>query len=385
MNGRKEWRTKLRSAVNPADRPVWIHVASLGEFEQGRPLIEKIKSEHPAQKIVLSFFSPSGYEIRKDYALADQVIYLPMDSRRNAKDLLDIINPSLAIFVKYEFWYHYLYQLKKRNIPTLLVSAAFRKEQPFFQWYGGLFRKMLGCYTALFVQDEEAKRLLASIGIHQHVFVSGDTRYDRVAHIAASVKQVPVVEQFKGNDQLLIAGSSWPEDEKVLRACLDELPAGWKLVIAPHEIDKAHTRKIQHLFGDTSILYSEYAPAVTGKKVLIIDNIGLLSSLYAYGEIAFIGGGFNKGGIHNILEPAVFGLPVVFGPVYRKFVEANKMVSLKMAFPVEDAGQAKSVILQLIADETARQELQSSIRKFMQESMGASQRITAYIKENSLL
>jgi 3-deoxy-D-manno-octulosonic-acid transferase len=308
-----------------------------------------------------------------------------MDGKQNARDFIELVRPSLAVFVKYEFWYYYLAELKQKNIPAILISAAFREEQPFFQWYGGLFRKMLSCYTALFVQDERAKALLSSVNISKNVFVTGDTRYDRVANIAASVRPVPVVEQFKNNNQLLIAGSTWPKDEKVLKDCLNELPAGWKLIIAPHETDKAHIRVIQSLFGNSSVLYSEFAPAHSSYKILIIDNIGILASLYSYGEIAFVGGGFNKGGIHNILEPAVFGLPVIFGPVYQKFAEANTLVSLKLAFPVNNVAEAKATLYRLINDDNNRLQLQRSLKQYMQQSIGSTTTIAAYIKENTLL
>jgi 3-deoxy-D-manno-octulosonic-acid transferase len=384
INGRKDWKVKLREAIKPDDKSIWFHAASLGEFEQGRPLIERLKKDHTSYKIILTFFSPSGYEIMKDYKGADHIFYLPLDSKKNAKVFIDLLQPSLAIFIKYEFWYHYLHTLKSKNIPVLLVSAAFRKEQPFFKWYGGMFRKMLSFYTAIFVQDKHSKELLEPLKIN-NVIIAGDTRYDRVANIASSVKSISIVERFKDGKKLLIAGSTWPDDENALKDCLIELNNDWKLIIAPHKIDKIHLDKIQSLFGDDIVFYSRFTDSSFNKKILVIDNIGMLSSLYSYGEIAFIGGGFQKGGIHNILEPAVFGLPVIFGPVYKKFVEANTFFSKGFAFPVNHSYQAIDVLYKLITNDDQRSELQLSIKNFMKESIGASDKIMSYIKDENLL
>lgn len=384
IRGRKNWKEKLTSSLKPGEKRIWIHASSLGEFEQGRPLIERLKKDHPSYKIILTFFSPSGYEIMKDYKGADHIFYLPVDGKRNADAFIEILNPSLVIFIKYEFWYYYLQTLKNKNIPVLLVSAAFRKEQPFFKWYGGLFREMLSCYTSIFVQDESSKQLLKQIKV-DNVVVAGDTRYDRVANIASSVKSIPVVERFKDGKKLLIAGSTWPDDENVLKDCMAELTQDWKLIIAPHEIDKDHLSKIQLLFGKHSVLYSQFSDSSFAKKILIIDNIGMLSSLYSYGEIAFIGGGFQKDGIHNILEPAVFGLPVIFGPVYKKFVEANTFFSKGFAFPVSNSYEAIDVLYKLISNDHQRSQLQQSIRNYMKERIGASDKIISYITQENLL
>ena len=330
IEGRKQWPLKMIAALHPDEKRIWFHCSSLGEFEQGRPLIESLKQKYPQYKIVITFFSPSGYEVQKNYAGADYVFYMPLDNKRNAKRFIKLINPSLAVFVKYEFWYHYLEELHTKKIPTIIISAAFRKEQTFFSWYGKLFRSLLHCFNWIFVQDEQSKKLLEGIGFDKNVSVSGDTRYDRVSAIAKNKKDLPLAEKFKDNHKLLIAGSTWPDDEKILKACLSVLPDDWKLIIAPHEIDEAHIQSIQSLFINENVLYSSLIKNENSfdKKVLIIDNIGLLSSLFAYGEIAFIGGGFQKGGIHNVLEPAVFGFPVIFGPVFEKFVEAKKLAEL---------------------------------------------------------
>jgi 3-deoxy-D-manno-octulosonic-acid transferase len=384
--GRKGWQQQLKNALQPNEQRIWIHASSLGEFEQGRPVIEKLKEEYPHYKIVLTFFSPSGYEIRKDYQLADYVFYLPMDGKGNAAEFVRLVNPQLAIFIKYEFWYHYLNELQRAKVPAILISAAFRKEQAFFKWYGGLFRKMLHSFRFLFVQDKLSANLLTSLGIKDNVFISGDTRYDRVAEIASNVQPIDVVEKFKGSSKILIAGSTWPDDEKVLKESLIVLPEDWKMIIAPHEIDGAHIDSIKALFGNDAVRFSELKNSEgNAKRVLIIDNMGMLSSLYAYGDLAFIGGGFQKGGIHNILEPAVFGLPVVFGPVYEKFVEAREMVEKGLAFPVADATSSNAIITKLTQDNTYREALQQQVKSFVAGNIGATKTIMGVLLDNSLI
>jgi 3-deoxy-D-manno-octulosonic-acid transferase len=374
--GRKNILQQIEQALSgKTEKRIWIHCSSLGEFEQGRPVIETIKQDYPDYKIVLTFFSPSGYEIRKDYTYADYVFYLPIDSANNAKHFINLINPSLAIFVKYEFWYHYLNQLKTNNIPTILISATFRSSQVFFKPHGGIFRKMLQCFDYLFVQDEVSVKLLSTVGVKDNVIVSGDTRYDRVAEIASIAKKYPLVEKFKEHDKLFIAGSTWPADEKLLEACLDVLPEDWKLIIAPHEIHGAHIKDLQDRFLSNGVLYSEMAKKPAGYRVLIVDNIGMLSSLYSYGEIAYVGGGFDKGGIHNILEPAVFGLPVFMGPIYDKFIEAKAMVSRQYAFPVSNAADFNSLLQHLVEDDAHRKTLQDNIRAYVSANTGATKMI----------
>jgi 3-deoxy-D-manno-octulosonic-acid transferase len=345
-------------------------------------LIELLKEQYPDYKIVLTFFSPSGYEGCKGYDKADYIFYLPMDGSAAAKDFIGAINPSLALFVKYEFWHFYLQELRHRQIPLLLVSGAFRQEQVFFKWYGGFFRNMLSCFTQLHVQDGVSARLLQAIGYKDNVFMTGDTRYDRVTAISANIKPIPEAEKFKGNYKILIAGSTWPDDENVLKECLSLLPSDWKLILAPHEIDTKHIKQVQDLFGSDAALYSSLANNNTfyNKKVLVIDNIGMLSSLYAYGDIAYIGGGFQKGGIHNVLEPAVFGLPVVMGPVYQKFVEAVGIVAAKAAFPVKNAAEAADIIGKLTGDAALRQSVKDILQKFMRKKVGAAGRILEKVK-----
>ena len=384
LSGRQNWQAKYKAALPPGEKRIWIHCSSLGEYEQGRPLIEALREQYPQYKIVLTFFSPSGYEACKKTTAVDHILYLPMDSKCNAQLFISIVNPALAIFVKYEFWHYYLHCLKAKNIPILLVSAAFRPGQSFFKWYGGFFRRMLRCFTCLFVQDESSKSLLAGIGLTGNVIVAGDTRYDRVAAIAGKIKRFPLVETFAAGHNILIAGSTWPDDEALLKDCLPSLPANWKLIIAPHEIDDAHIQKIRKQF-DEPVLYSTLNGTNNTGKVLVIDNIGMLSSLYIYGTIAYIGGGFQKGGIHNILEPAVFGLPVIFGPVYEKFVEARRLVALKYAFPVRDSAQARNVLEKLVNDDNYRNRLHNELQTFMRHSIGATATITAAIANEGWL
>lgn len=381
ITGRKNLMEHIATALQPGEQRIWIHSASLGEFEQGRPLIEALKKQYPQYKIVLTFFSPSGYEMRKNYEHADYVFYLPLDGRTNAREFLDLVQPRLAVFIKYEFWFYYLTILKKRGIPAILISAAFRPSQPFFQWYGGLFRKLLASFDYMFVQDTDSQSLLASIGFTKNVVVSGDTRYDRVWEISQAAKSFPLIEQWKGTAPLFIAGSTWPRDEKLLRESFAALPSGWKLILAPHEIGKAHVNQVSGIFGEYSVLYSELNSTRSEKRVLIIDNIGMLSSIYRYGEIAYIGGGFDKGGIHNTLEPAVFGLPVIFGPVYEKFVEARELVSKGYGFPVNNVAEMKDTLTRLTSNEHDLNILQAALRTHMQSGRGAAGKIMDSLKE----
>lgn len=377
--GRAGQWVKLRTGLapkKPGEQRFWIHCASLGEFEQGRPVIEGLRTEQPGCSIVLTFFSPSGYEIRKDYDGADFVCYLPMDGTKAASRFLNVVQPDCALFVKYEFWYYYLESLHRRGIPTILVSGAFRMKQPFFKWWGGFFRSMLRRFSVLTVQDESSLALLQSIGLQP--VLTGDTRYDRVAEIAVEAKSFSLVEAFKGGGKILVAGSTWPEDEQVLHSLLATLPGDWKLIIAPHELDVAHLNSIANLFGNEMVFYSSLENA-TLARVLVIDNIGMLSSLYRYGEIAFVGGGFNRSGIHNVLEPAVFGLPVLMGPQYQKFSEAVALVEQGFAFPVADAAAANEMLAGLMRNDAARAALSARIKKYIRQQTGATAKILALL------
>lgn len=366
---------------------IWVHCASLGEFEQGRPVIERLKAQGTGHKILLTFFSPSGYEIRKNYAGADWVFYLPMDGPQNAKRFLEIVNPSLVIFVKYEFWYYYLKEIRSNNIPLLLISALFRENSVFFKWYGGLQRKMLSFFDHLFVQNETSKNLLDNIGFADKSSICRDTRFDRVIEIAEQFTSIAVIEKFVGNNRIIVAGSTWPGDELVLQKTIATInDPSLKLIIAPHEINKKHLTEVQRLFPG-SILFSELATSnqqpATG-NILIIDNIGMLSRLYKYGFITYIGGGFGKG-IHNTLEAAVYGKPVLFGPAYHKFQEAIDLINAGGAFSINNAEDCIVIIKRLIKDDSAYTSSCEKSKHYVYANRGATEKILNYIQEKRLL
>ncbi|MFZ2338736.1 MAG: glycosyltransferase N-terminal domain-containing protein [Bacteroidales bacterium] len=325
VKGWKDWEEKLKEKAGAGGRNIWVHCASLGEFEQGRPLIEELRSREPQSRIILSFFSPSGYEIRKNYQGADYVCYLPPDTPGNAERFLKAVNPSAVIFVKYEFWNNYISETSRRNIPLYLVSGTFRPGQHFFKWYGAFFREMLLSFTHIFVQDLRSEGLLRSAGIN-NVTVAGDTRFDRVIQIASSAKDIGALETFRGNSRLVLAGSSWPPDEEILARYIHEHPGIVKWVFAPHEIDKSNIGRLEKLLGKGVVRFSEFTEAGAGAEIMIIDNMGMLSSAYRYASVAVVGGGFGKG-IHNVLEPACWGKPVLFGPNHGKFREAVELIT----------------------------------------------------------
>ena len=363
-----------------------MHCASLGEFEQGRPLLEDIKKQYPSYKILLSFFSPSGYEVMKDYPGANQVFYLPMDNDINAKKLIDNINPALVLWVKYEYWYYYLTELKKRNIPVLLVSGIFRKSQPFFKWYGSIWRKMLSRFDWLFLQDEESIRLLQSIGIHDNTIIAGDTRFDRVIAIAEKQEPVNHIKEFTGNKRLLVAGSTWEEDEIELLHFVKANPQ-LKFIVAPHEIHEGNLVDVKKEFKN-SLFYSELSAKnslTENVQVLIIDNIGMLSKLYRYADVAYVGGGFGSEGVHNVLEAAVYGKPVIFGPVYEKFMEAKGLVQCGGAISVSGPLQLESTLNRLFNDDDALYKSSMAAKNFVYNNRGATKKIIDHIQRNRLL
>jgi 3-deoxy-D-manno-octulosonic-acid transferase len=324
---------------------VWFHCASLGEFEQGRTLMEKFKIQNSKIKIFLTFFSPSGYEIQKNYKGADYIFYLPVDTPSNAKQFIELIKPKAVFFIKYEFWFNYLNELKKHNIPTYLVSGIFRKNHYFFKFYGAWFRKQLKCFTHFYLQTVQSEQLLKTIG-YTNTTVSGDTRFDRVFEISKNVKLFPLIEQFKQGKNIFIAGSTWAEDEIII-ATLNFKTLNFKLIIAPHEINESHLQSIEKLYNMQCLRYSKANEKnIATTDVLIIDNIGMLSSLYQYGSIAYIGGGFGKG-IHNILEASTFGMPVIFGPNYQKFSEAIDLIQLGGAFSISSKEELENIFLSL--------------------------------------
>ena len=375
---------------------VWMHCASLGEFEQGRPLLEALKIDNPQQKIVLTFFSPSGYEVMKDYKGADHVFYLPMDSPENAKRFLDAINPSLVLWVKYEYWFYYLSEIKRRNIPTILISGIFRHSQPFFKWYGGIWKKMLETFTHFFVQNQQSKSLLATIGFTENVTINGDTRFDRVLEIAANFTAVPHIAAFCGDSPVIVAGSTWEEDEIELLHFVN-VHQHIKFIIAPHEIDKLNLKDVKDEFPN-SIFYSDLIAQQTINNthgtadskpttphILIIDNIGMLSCLYHYATVTYIGGGFGADGVHNVLEAAVYGKPVVFGPVYEKFDEAVGLIDAGGAISIDGPVKLETVLNNLLNDEPERKKRGEAASNFVNENAGASKKIIEFIQEKRLL
>lgn len=368
----------LRQQKENGAKYIWFHAASLGEFEQGRPLIEKIKERYPEYKILLTFFSPSGYEVRRNYQEADIVCYLPLDKPRNVKKFLDIMQPCMAFFIKYEFWKNYLNELHKRNIPVYSVSSIFRKEQIFFKWYGGAYRKVLSNFDQLFVQNETSKRFLSKIGIEK-VTVVGDTRFDRVLEIRQEAKNLPLVEAFKGDSLTIVAGSSWAPDEDLFIEYFNNHPE-MKLIIAPHVIDENHLVEIISKLKRPYVRYSK-ATEQNIKKAdcLIIDGYGLLSSIYRYGEIAYIGGGFGVG-IHNVLEAAVYGIPVIFGPKYQKFMEAKQLIEGKGAFSIKDSEELSQLLDKMISDKEFLKESGSNAGNYVTKNLGASELILSQIK-----
>jgi 3-deoxy-D-manno-octulosonic-acid transferase len=377
VEGRKNWYPNLQRALPPEGATVWIHCASLGEFEQGRPILDALRARHPDAFILLTFYSPSGFEVRKHYPAADYICYLPLDTPRNAHRFVGLVKPKLVIFVKYEFWVRILMRLQAQKIPVLLISALFRPDQFFLQWYGKAFRKLLFVYDHLFVQDEASKRYLEPMGIHR-VTVTGDTRFDRVVQIASKAREIRPVEIFLKGNPALVAGSTWPADERYLQNCLSLFP---KWIIAPHEVTSTRLQQLESLYQTRAIRYSQLESGMEAadKLVLIVDNLGMLSSLYRYGAVAYVGGGFDHG-IHNILEAAVCGMPVVFGPRYEKFKEARDLIADGGAFSVGNGAALKQRLADLTT-EYAQKAAGKVCADYVRTHTGATARITDYIEE----
>jgi len=381
LNGRRKIFERLKAEVVTKDRIAWFHAASLGEFEQGRPVIEAFKEIHPEFKILLTFFSPSGYEIRKNYSGADFIYYLPIDTLQNAKKFIRIMNPKLAVFIKYEYWYNYLTELQKKQIPIYIVSAIFRPEQHFFKPYGSWFRNKLRKITCFFVQNKQSLELLQSIGI-KNCLISGDTRFDRVFEIAKKAKDSPIVEKFVNNKKVLLGGSTWPPDENQIQALAEKNRGQLKIIIAPHEVGSERIESIKKTFsGFKTILISEAdKEPVKEAEILIVDGIGYLSSLYQYCSVAFIGGGFGKG-IHNILEAVTFGKPVIFGPNYKKFKEARDLVEKKGAFSVTNGNELQAVYEKLFSDLEFYNSDSKVCSEYVKSNTGATKKILDYLDQ----
>ena len=368
----------LKEKVDPEARYIWFHAASLGEFEQGRPLIEHLRETHPEYKILLTFFSPSGYEVRKNYEGADIICYLPLDTIRNARRFLRAVKPVMAFFIKYEFWYNYLHILQHRGVPTYSVSSIFRPDQIFFQWYGRQYGRVLKCFTHFFVQNMESKALLAKLGITD-VDVVGDTRFDRVLQIKEASKQLPIVEQFTAHTQkVFVAGSSWLPDEEIFIKYFD-IHKDWKLIIAPHVISDEHLSQIFELLkGRRVVRYTEATEKnVKDAEVLIIDCFGLLSSIYHYGTVSYVGGGFGVG-IHNVLEAAVWDIPVVFGPNNKHFQEAQGLMLVQGGFEIKDYQSFRNLMMRFETDASFLQNAGENAGAFVKSRAGA----TAKVMEN---
>ncbi len=407
VRGRRGWKPDLQTKINlwqaeaggshkretsgmqrASAKIVWMHCASLGEFEQGRPLLEALRISHPEYKILLTFFSPSGYEIRKNHKGADYIMYLPMDGAANAKDFVAIVQPSLVLWVKYEYWHYYLAALKKSAIPVLLVSGIFRPSQPFFKWYGKFWQTMLDCFQQLFVQNNGSRQLLETIERSNLCTVTGDTRFDRVIDVAANFTPLaPQLEAFCRGHQVLVAGSTWEEDEEELMHYTRVYPH-IKFVIAPHEVSEERIKDLLEEFPQAVLYSSLIAEPSVGNhhsNVLIIDNIGSLSKLYKYATITYVGGGFNQSGIHNILEAAVYGKAVVFGPVYEKFAEARDLVDAGGAFSIENALELEDLLNSLLNDQQKLDRAGEIARNYVYEHHGATEKIMEYIYTKRLL
>jgi len=399
VEGRKNIFEQLEKTISKnvqrtpvCEKIIWIHCASLGEFEQGRPIIERLKAQDSRHKVILTFFSPSGYEAKKNYDGADWIFYLPMDGPRNAKQFIEIVNPSLVIFVKYEFWYYYLKKINYRKIPLLQVSALFRKEMPFFKWYGILQRKMLSRFNHIFVQNSTSKELVDKLGLGNICSISGDTRFDRVIEIAEKFEPIPQIELFVGNSKTIVAGSTWPEDEEVLQIAFTAInDPSLKLIIAPHEITEKHLKEIKELFPK-AIFFSELRTSPKEyfqTSVLIIDNIGMLARLYKYAYITYVGGGLKKTGVHNVLEAAVYNKIVLMGHHFHKYNEAVGLVLSGGGIPFnnekKDGSMLKELVEALLINIGEYNFRSKAAGDFVRSNRGATEKIIRYIQEKRLL
>lgn len=372
VEGRKHIFEILQKKINQNDKTIWFHAASLGEYEQGLPVIEKIKNKYPEHKIVLTFFSPSGYEVRKKNSVADITVYLPLDTKKNAKHFLDLVHPEIVFFIKYEYWLNYLNELQKLKIPTYLISGIFRKDQIFFKWYGKFYRKALNAFTHLFVQNENSKKLLLQLG-KTNVTVSGDTRFDRVVSILEKDNSLDFISEFKNNTLTIVVGSSWSKDENLLIDYINQTKNKIKFIIAPHNIKEQQIQELKQSISKKVILFSEKSTKnLADFDVFIIDTIGILSKIYSYADIAYVGGGFGKPGIHNILEPATFGVPIIIGPNFSHFAEAIALVNMGGCISITNKNELTDAFSDLIYNSDIRNEKGHICSNFVQMNKGAT-------------
>jgi len=385
VDGRKPVFEILQKKISPNDKTIWFHAASLGEYEQGLPVIEKIKIKYPNHKIVLTFFSPSGYEVRKNNTVADVTVYLPLDTKKNAEQFLSLVHPEMAFFIKYEYWPNYLNELRKLETPTYLISGIFRKNQLFFEWYGGFYRKALDTFTYFFVQNESSKKLLLELG-KTNVAVSGDTRFDRVASILEKDNSLDFISEFKNDTLTIVVGSSWPKDENLLVDYINQTSEKVKFIIAPHNIKVEQIQELKNSISKKVVLFSEVKTRLISSlqdfDVFIIDTVGILTKIYSYADIAYVGGGYGNPGVHNILEPATFGVPIVIGPNFSHFAEATALVNMEGCVSISNKNELFDAFSNLIANDDIRHEKGHICSTFVQMNKGATNIILKHILNN---
>ncbi len=372
VEGRKNVFSTLEQKIKTTDKTIWFHAASLGEYEQGLPVIENIKTKYPNHKIILTFFSPSGYEVRKNNTIADVTVYLPLDTKKNAEAFLKLVHPEMAFFIKYEYWPNYLNELQKLETPTYLISGIFRKNQMFFKWYGGFYRKALNTFTYFFVQNETSKNLLLQLG-KTNVAISGDTRFDRVAAILEKDNSLDFIEAFKNDTLTIVIGSSWPKDESLLVDYINQTSEKVKFIIAPHNIKEEQIQDLKNSITKKTVLFSEKSTKNLAEfDIFIIDTIGILTKIYSYADIAYVGGGFGNPGVHNILEPATFGVPIVIGPNFSHFAEATALVNMEGCICISNKTDLNDAFSNLIANDDIRHEKGHICSTFVQMNKGAT-------------
>lgn len=384
VDGRKTVFETISNSISKSDKVIWFHAASLGEYEQGLPVMEQIKILFPAHKIVLSFFSPSGYEVRKNNTIANVTVYLPLDTKQNAKRFLNLIHPEQAYLIKYEFWPNYLNELKQRNIKTYLISGILRENQVFFKWYGGFYRNCLKAFDQFFVQNDSSKKLLQKLN-YQNVKISGDTRFDRVVSILERDNSLKFIEAFKNNTTTIVIGSSWPKDEELLVNSINQCTEPLKFIIAPHNIKPEQIQELKKSISKKVVLFSEMeGKNLSEFEVFIIDTIGILTKIYSYADIAYVGGGFGKPGVHNILEPATFGVPIVIGPNYSHFAEATALVDMEGCISISNQNELTTAFTNLISHEDIRNEQGHICSTFVQMNKGATEVILKHVKNDNI-